>query len=117
MNLTETARLLSKAALIDARTVDQPTVAAWQEVLADVEYRLALEALTLHRRESTEWVTPAHIIAGVRKVKAARSAQARRASAIESARRPALEGRRGDPMPAKLREMLSGFADRTRIPD
>ena len=117
MNLPETARLLSKAALIDSRTFDQHTVAAWQEVLADVDYRLALDALTLHRRESTEWVTPAHIIAGVRKVKAARSAQARRAAAIESAQRPALEGRRGDPMPANLRALLRGFADGSRIPD
>lgn len=68
MNLAETARLLAAMAAFDRRTVGTSDVAAWQTVLADIAYADALEAVRRHYRDSTEWMMPAMVRAGVRQV-------------------------------------------------
>ena len=69
---SQTARLLAKAQLIDNRTVDELTIEAWFELVGHLDFDDAMAALTEHRRTSTEWVTPAHIITGVKAIRRAR---------------------------------------------
>lgn len=76
MNYEETGLLLGKIAAVDNRKVDAVTIAAWQELLAPVSYRNALEALKSHRTTRPGvWIEPGHIIAGA---KAIRDANLRR---------------------------------------
>ena len=69
MNIQETGLLLGKIALVENREATNETIRAWQEILANVAFEDALEALTNHYRNSTEPVKPAHIIRGARDVK------------------------------------------------
>lgn len=96
---SEVAQLLAKAALIDNRKVDAATVEAWHEVIGHVDYNVALLALTLHRRTSSEYLMPAHIISNLRK--------ARDQIAIESSRQRALD----PPKPAPRTKMPEWFRD------
>lgn len=61
MNKAETARVLGKAAAFDRRTVGEAEVRAWHEALSDVDYTDALDAVTLHYTNSTDFVMPMHI--------------------------------------------------------
>jgi hypothetical protein len=45
----------------------------------------AVEALTMHYRESTDWAMPGHIIANVRRVREGRARDARVRRALEPA--------------------------------
>lgn len=63
MNLLETGDVLAKIQVFDNRTVDQATLAAWQEVLAGRELQECLDAVAEHHRTSTAWVMPGHITA------------------------------------------------------
>lgn len=69
MNKTETAKLLTIASMIDNRTVAPETVEAWHDVLGHLPYGLAKEAMSLHRRESTDYLMPAHITKNLPRVK------------------------------------------------
>jgi hypothetical protein len=57
----DTARVLSKCAAFDNRSIDDPDVAAWHEVLANLELQDALAAVTAHYREQTQRAMPADI--------------------------------------------------------
>ncbi len=72
MQRSQTALLLAKAQLVDNRTVDEYVIEAWHEVVAALDYDDAMAALTEHRRTSTEYLTPAHIVTGVRAIRKAR---------------------------------------------
>jgi hypothetical protein len=61
MNHGDTARVLAKAAAFDQRTVGEPDVLAWQEVLADIDFADALTAVSRHYAEHTERIMPAHV--------------------------------------------------------
>lgn len=108
MNLTETKMLLAKAALIDNRAVGELTIRAWQEVLANVDARDAMEALTLHFHESEDYLNPGHIVSGVRRVRENRRIEAQRQAALESAAHAArqpYETERGPALPTNPEEM------------
>jgi hypothetical protein len=77
LDLRETAQLLAVASSIDNRIVDQMTVGAWQEAVGHLSYTDCREALAMHRRESTEYLVPAHIVAGVKRLLAARDREER----------------------------------------
>lgn len=62
MTPDETKNLLAKAALIDNRTVDLATIAAWHEAIGHLEFHDAMKALTLHRQRSADYLMPSHII-------------------------------------------------------
>lgn len=66
MNSREVHELLIVASGIDRRVISEPMLAAWHEALADVDYAAARRALAEHRRTSTEYVLPAHIVALIR---------------------------------------------------
>jgi hypothetical protein len=72
MNLVEAGRLLAKVSGNDGREVGEVTVMAWQETLADVAYPDAMAAVTIHYRESTEFLMPAHLVKLVGRVRAER---------------------------------------------
>ncbi|QWY79703.1 hypothetical protein PP637_gp75 [Arthrobacter phage Persistence] len=101
---SEVAQLLAKAALIDNRKIDAATVEAWHEVIGHVDYDVAMAALTIHRRASSEYLMPAHIIANLRK--------ARDMRAVEASRQRALDPPKPQPrtkMPEWFREALANF--------
>lgn len=72
MDLRETAQLLAVASSIDNRIVDQMTVGAWQEAVGHLSYSDCREALAMHRRESPEYLQPAHIVTNVKRLVADR---------------------------------------------
>lgn len=69
MDIRETGLLLAKIALVENRQATNETILAWQEILSDISFEDAKEALLKHYRNSTEACKPAHIIKGAREVK------------------------------------------------
>lgn len=61
MNRQEANALLTAIAAGDNRSTSDDAVEYWRGLLADIRIEDALEALAVHRRESTEWLQPAHI--------------------------------------------------------
>lgn len=72
-SVNETARLLQQAGVIDHRKPDDATLLAWHELLVPYALDDCLDALRAHRRESAEYLQPAHIIGRVRAVQRRRS--------------------------------------------
>lgn len=109
MKESETAKILAKAALIDNRHIDRETVKAWHEIIGHLDFGVALVALTIHRRTSTEYLMPAHIISSVRR--------ARDELAVETNRARALNPPKPQPrtkMPGWFREKVASFG---QMPD
>lgn len=67
MERSEVVILLTRVGLVDGRKPQPEQVEVWFEIVGDLSLEDALEALAHHRRTSTEWVQPAHIV-GVAKV-------------------------------------------------
>lgn len=72
MNAREVHQLLIEASAIDNRTVTQITVTAWLPILARFDYRDAVEAMRRHFATSTDYLMPAHIAIGCRRIIAER---------------------------------------------
>lgn len=86
MNIEQTAVILAKVAALDNRNDTDAAVLAWHEAIGDLDYRDALEAVAIHRRESTEYLMPAHIrriAAQLRKERGDRNAKDERAAEIQ----------------------------------
>ena len=62
MNLAETATVLRYAAAVDNRRTDDAVCVAWQQILFDVDYATAMQAVTRHFHDSTEYLVPGHIV-------------------------------------------------------
>lgn len=73
MNKMEIARLLTAIAALDNRKVLEETVEAWYAVLHSYPYGDAAEAVRQHFEDSTEYLMPAHVRAGVKRIKAERN--------------------------------------------
>lgn len=71
MNIEGTNDLLVHIQIIDNRQVGDATVLEWHELVSDLDYDEALEAVRLHFRDSTEYLKPAHIRAGVERIRRA----------------------------------------------
>ena len=69
MDIKQTGIILAKIALIENREATNETILAWQEILVDVNFDDALEALIQHYRHSTESCKPAHVVRGARAIK------------------------------------------------
>lgn len=82
MTPEQTKLILAKVALVDNRQADITAIAAWHEIIGHLEYVDALQAVTNHRRESTEYLMPAHIVAGAKKIRAERSTESARQRAL-----------------------------------
>lgn len=65
MNRIQVARLLAKIQLGDRRQVTDLVIEDWLETIGHLDYQAAYEAVITHRRESTEYLMPAHITRAV----------------------------------------------------
>ena len=92
MNHSDVSLLLSKAALIDSRTIDRATVEAWWEAIGHQSREDAFDALYLHRATSTEWLEPAHINALVPVVRRNRERVQSAARALTAGPLPPIQG-------------------------
>jgi len=61
MNRDDTVRVLAKAAAYDGRTVGVADIAAWWEACGDLDAGDAMQAVTLHYKDSSDWIMPAHL--------------------------------------------------------
>lgn len=68
MNIEETGKLLARVQVLDNRRVDEATILAWHELVEDLEFAHAVEAVRLHFRESTTYLVPAHVRANVERI-------------------------------------------------
>ena len=67
VDFRETKLLLAEASAVDNRVVSDIAVAAWCDILCDIRFEAARVALREHRRTSTEYLQPAHILALAKK--------------------------------------------------
>jgi hypothetical protein len=77
MNEPEAFQLLTLASARDGRKVSPSVAKVWAGDLARVDLDVAVEAATLHYRESSEWLMPVHVIRNARRVLEARERVAR----------------------------------------
>ena len=87
MNKTEVAKLLTVASGVDNRNVSAEVVEVWFPIVGHLEYEIALEALKIHFKESTDWLLPAHVIRNARRAREARE----RAERLARPREPRAE--------------------------
>ncbi|WP_169165134.1 hypothetical protein [Cellulomonas taurus] len=76
VDIQQTAQLLALVQIGDNRRVDRATVSAWHDLVCELPIDDALEAVRAHRRETTDYLMPAHVIAGVKRIRGARLAAA-----------------------------------------
>jgi hypothetical protein len=69
MDIKQTGLILAKIALIESREATNETIRAWHEILEDINFEDAMEALLRHYRNSSDACKPAHIVRGAREVK------------------------------------------------
>jgi hypothetical protein len=68
VNLLEVGQFLAALSAHDNRTTSAESMEVWHQALDKVPYELARQALAEHIRTSTDYVQPAHIVAGARKL-------------------------------------------------
>lgn len=71
MNIVEVGKLLTIASAYDNRTVSKESAVAWNEVIGDIDFDVAVEAVKAHFRTSTDYLLPAHVVSGARRVREA----------------------------------------------
>ncbi len=62
MTRAEVADILTAISSFDLRTVGEADVIAWHAVLGDLDKALALEAVVVHHKTSTDRIKPAHVV-------------------------------------------------------
>lgn len=85
MNLVETDQLLTVIQNLDKRKIDDATVLLWQQILGDLDYADCVRAAINHFRESTDYLLPAHIVAGARTIERERIREENQRRALEAA--------------------------------
>ena len=80
MTRDEVVKVLARVQMDDNRQVDRVVVQSWVEEIGDLDFQDALEAVVLHRKETTEWLMAAHVRENVRRIRAARARAERVAS-------------------------------------
>ena len=69
MEEKEAFQLLTLASARDGRTVSQAVARVWAGDLESIALGDAIEAAQTHYRESTDWLLPAHVIRGVKRLR------------------------------------------------
>jgi hypothetical protein len=72
MNREQANDLLTEIAAVDHRSHSAADALIWHGHLADIDFDDARQAVYEHRRNSTDWLEIAHVVAGVRRLRAAR---------------------------------------------
>ena len=78
MTTDEVVKVLGRIQLGDNRQADKATLGEWIADIGDLDFQDAIAAVTMHRRESTAYLMPAHIRANVRTIRARRERELRR---------------------------------------
>lgn len=68
MTIDECKRVLAKIQLGDNRQVDELTLREWHDTIGHLNFADAVEAVRLHRQNSTDYLMPAHVVAGAKAV-------------------------------------------------
>ena len=68
MTRQECAKVLAKIQLGDNRQVDKLTLEEWFDTIGHLPFAPAIEAVRMHRQESTDYLQPAHVIRNVRRL-------------------------------------------------
>jgi len=86
MNNSQVAAVLAKIQLGDNREIDAQGIVLreWHESIGDLNFEDAIEAVRLHRRESSVYLTANHVRVGAQRARDAREREERK-------RRPAIE--------------------------
>jgi hypothetical protein len=63
VNKQETAQLLAWMQGVDGRVLNELSVLAWHQVVGDLDYDAALDAVREHYREESRYVMPADVVA------------------------------------------------------
>jgi hypothetical protein len=87
MNEPEAFQLLTLASARDGRKVSPSVARVWAGDLARVDLDVAVEAATLHYRESSDWLMPVHVIRNARRVLEGRERTARLRRQLEPEKR------------------------------
>jgi hypothetical protein len=77
VNIQEVAGVLAKIKLGDNREVNKLVIADWADVIGDLDFDDAIEAVVMHRRESGTYLQAAHIRENVRVLNARRERKER----------------------------------------
>ena len=107
MNQQELGRVVARIQAGDNRTVDHVTMAHWGETIGHLPYQDALEAVVMHFRESTDYLMPAHVLAGAARVWKARNPSN---DTIPGGYRE-VDGRRPAPMPDNMDALTAVWND------
>lgn len=105
MTIDELKQVLTKIQLGDSRQVDRLILAEWNDTIGDLDYHDAIAAVTMHRRESTAYLLPAHIIANVKRIREDRA----QSFGIES-----FEGAEWAPRPDNFDALVAAAKDPVR---
>lgn len=66
MNSEQVATVLARVQVGDNREVDALVLADWEDTIGDLPFDAAIEAVRMHRKDSTAYLTAAHVRANVR---------------------------------------------------
>lgn len=119
MNIQQAAAVLAKAAAVDNRDVGEANVMAWHEVIGDIDYRDALDAVTRHRTENPGvYLEPGHIRRLAKLIRDERSkGQATRALPPGRFEDDPSRRARATSGAAKVRELLAQLAAARSVPE
>lgn len=118
MRRSETALVLGYAAAYDYRNVDDTTVAAWHDLLGDLDLTDVREAIKRHYQTSTDRIMPAHVRAHVKVIREERrAAEAVKALPPSRFETDPARDERNTRNAEKLRTLLAELAQRRSIPE
>ena len=72
MKPSDAAKLLALAAAFDRRTVGEADAIAWADALGGLNPSDCAQVIRDHYAESTDWLMPAHVRQGVKRIRAER---------------------------------------------
>lgn len=117
MNETDTLDVLTSIAAYDLRTIGESDVIAWHLAIGELPKDLALEAVVIHHKTSTERIKPANVLGVAKSIRRDRAeredAESREARAARHDQRHGLKLVSGD---TQLGGLPIGGADGPPIP-
>lgn len=113
MTPADVAKVLTKIAAYDQRTIGAGDVAAWHEILAPYPLGEALQAVTRHHRDNPDRIKPAHVVAHIKAIHAEAARATSEALALPGKYEPdaARDARKG-PGIAACREAVAELAEK-----
>lgn len=69
MKSHQMADLLNLISSTDGRNLTQQMPVAWMEIIGDLDFEDSKAAVVEHFQSSTEWLMPAHVRAGVKRIR------------------------------------------------